>query len=217
MIETERLRLRAVEPGDYPIVHAWWNDPRVQRFQVFHRHPVPLEAVELWFRQAEQDPFQIRLLIEGKERGQHFGTADIFDIRMSDGVAELAVMIGEVKAWGRGYGPEAAAGLLEIAFSRLGLRKILVRVMAYNQGAIAAYQDQGFVVEGTLRQQVLWDGSYHDQVLLGILREEFETSPAEVGGEKTTLVVPTQAELEELESQMREQLGRIHRTVAEGY
>jgi RimJ/RimL family protein N-acetyltransferase len=216
MIETKRLRLRAVEEGDLAHIHRWWNDRRVQRFQTLHRQPVSLAVTERWYRDAGNDPRQLRLLIEEKESGRPIGTIDLFDIRPPDGVAELAIMIGDVEAWGQGFGPEAVGAMLDLAFNHLGLRKTLLRAMAYSQGAIDAYQGQGFVVEGTLRQQVFWDGDYHDQILLGVLREELQPRGPEPGDEETSFVIATPADLEEMQTQMREEIDRIQRSLTEG-
>ena len=55
------------------------------------------------------------------------------------------------------------------------------RSLADNARAIAAYRACGFVEEGRLRESCFVDGSWHDDVVMGVLDHEFadlDTGPA---------------------------------------
>ena len=51
-----------------------------------------------------------------------------------------------------------------------------LRVIANNERGIRAYRACGFIEEGRQREHVYSDGAYHDQVVMGILRTEWEAS-----------------------------------------
>jgi RimJ/RimL family protein N-acetyltransferase len=46
--------------------------------------------------------------------------------------------------------------------------------MAFNTAALRCYEAVGFRREGVIRKQVFRAGSYHDVVVLGLLREEWQ-------------------------------------------
>ncbi len=87
--------------------------------------------------------------------------------------AELAILIGEPENRGQGLGGEALSALLDYAFGELGLYRVYLRVLAYNEPAIRLYRRLGFRGEGRLRAQVWQEGAWHDVLLFGLLRDEW--------------------------------------------
>jgi ribosomal protein S18 acetylase RimI-like enzyme len=63
----------------------------------------------------------------------------------------------------------AAASLLDAAEKQLrerGIRKLSLRVLSTNHGAISLYERQGFTREGTLLEEFRINGQYVDDVLM---------------------------------------------------
>jgi ribosomal protein S18 acetylase RimI-like enzyme len=63
----------------------------------------------------------------------------------------------------------AAAGLLDAAEETLrerGIRKLTLRVLGTNESAIRLYERQGFVREGTLRDEFCINGRFVDDVMM---------------------------------------------------
>jgi RimJ/RimL family protein N-acetyltransferase len=52
-------------------------------------------------------------------------------------------------------------------------------VLAHNQRAIRCYEKCGFKREGLLRQESFVDGVYHDVLLMGALRADYNQPPGE--------------------------------------
>jgi len=70
---------------------------------------------------------------------------------------------------------------MTIQGKRLRLRAIersdIPTFYEYNQRAVRCYEKSGFKLEGRMRQAHFYDGKYHDELIMGVLREEFiETS-----------------------------------------
>jgi RimJ/RimL family protein N-acetyltransferase len=63
--------------------------------------------------------------------------------------------------------------MLEHAFERLGLHRVGLSVFSYNERAIRAYEKAGFVIEGRLRDAILRDGRYFDEVQMGALARDW--------------------------------------------
>nr|WP_245837279.1 GNAT family protein [Virgibacillus phasianinus] len=63
--------------------------------------------------------------------------------------------------------------LLEFGFGILNLHRIGLDVFEYNARAIKAYKKLGFQEEGVIRDELFYDGKFHDSILMGVLRKEF--------------------------------------------
>ncbi|MER5550746.1 GNAT family N-acetyltransferase [Streptomyces sp. NPDC002793] len=73
-----------------------------------------------------------------------------------------------VAEWARGHGVGRA--LLRASFAearRQGANRVTLRVLGHNAPARALYTDEGFVVEGVLRDEFFLHGRYVDDVLMG--------------------------------------------------
>jgi RimJ/RimL family protein N-acetyltransferase len=83
-------------------------------------------------------------------------------------------MLGEKDCWGKGYGVEAIGLIAAHGFLMLNLNRIWLMVLDTNHRAIRAYVKAGFSKEGILRQNVFLGGGYHDTVVMGLLRSDWQ-------------------------------------------
>ena len=75
---------------------------------------------------------------------------------------------------GQGYAMEAKTILLHYAFYELRLHKYNTRVLETNEAMIRHAQRLGCQQEGRIREWVFTNGRYHDDLLFGLTKEEFE-------------------------------------------
>lgn len=94
-------------------------------------------------------------------------------VNMIDRRASLAIGIDDAASLGLGLGTEAIGLVQHFAFEQLKLHRLSVRVLAYNARAIRAYEKCGFIVEGRERETAFVDGTWHDDVMMGVLNREF--------------------------------------------
>ena len=59
------------------------------------------------------------------------------------------------------------------AFDTLRLHRLSLDVFSFNTRAIRAYERAGFVREGVLRDAIVTDGGYADDVLMAMLESEW--------------------------------------------
>jgi RimJ/RimL family protein N-acetyltransferase len=83
-------------------------------------------------------------------------------------------MIGRRDRQHRGLGRRAMRLMLGHGFRVLNLERIYLYVVDYNDAARKLYESYGFVHEGRLRRQIALDGHYHDLLVMGLLRDEYE-------------------------------------------
>lgn len=181
---TGRL-VRLAAPGeDEKAAFARWSaDPDYMR--CLDADPVrPMAAEHFSLPRKEDAPrsveFRIRTLVEDTL----IGFVALFSIKWSSGSATLAIGIGEPDYRGKGYGVDALELALGYAFRELNLHRVGLSVISYNTRAIRAYEKVGFVQEGVRREAICRDGRRFDDILMGILRREWEQRHAQSGSQR---------------------------------
>jgi RimJ/RimL family protein N-acetyltransferase len=175
MLEGRQVRLRAVELDDLERYYAWMNDREVTRYLAAD-YPLSREDERRWLESAPANGFAngVRLAIETKD-GVHIGTVALHDVRGEDRRATLGVMIGDKQYWSNGYGSDAIVTLLRFAYDEMNLHRVQLHVFEFNERGIACYRKCGFVEEGRLRDHRYQEGRYWDVIVMGVLRDEFES------------------------------------------
>ena len=70
---------------------------------------------------------------------------------------------------------EALNLLLDYGFSFLNLRNIYLKVFEYNDAAYNLYKKAGFKEVGRLRKAVEIMGKTYDEIIMDMLKEEFQS------------------------------------------
>ena len=175
MIEGEVVNLRAYEVSDAAAWVRWYNDAEVTE-HLSMRYPLSIAAEEAWLKAHTSSPTDytsVLFAIEAKD-GRHIGGINFNAIYVESRKARLGITIGEKELWSKGYGADAIRTLLRFAFDEMNLNRVDLTVDASHAGAIACYRKCGFVEEARMRQYHYTHGRYHDWLVMGILREEFD-------------------------------------------
>lgn len=170
----ERIMLREFEQNDLGEMRKWITDPDSTQY-LSDTFVVP----QTW----EQTAGFLDSLLAGSKPGVHLviadimtgdylGQCDLMNVTDYSRKAELAIVLGP-EHQGKGYGGEAIALLLELAFCHLNLNRVHLRVSSQNARALICYERAGFAREGVLRQDSFSGGEYRDTVIMGILRDEW--------------------------------------------
>ncbi len=78
----------------------------------------------------------------------------------------------------RGLGTEATRLIVDYVFDVLDdppVNRISLEVYDFNPRAQAVYEHVGFRREGVLRQALVWDGDFHDAIVMSIVRADRPT------------------------------------------
>jgi RimJ/RimL family protein N-acetyltransferase len=175
MITGEIVRLRPVEREDLPRFVRWFSDPEVRRHLLIYLPP-SLAQEEQWFERLQERLARnedVVLAIETLE-GVHIGNIGLHRINWKDRNAELGIVIGEKDYWNQGYGTDAIRTLLRLAFTEMNLHRVSLRVDDDNTRGIRCYEKCGFQREGRLREVIFREGRYRDQLIMSVLRPEWE-------------------------------------------
>jgi RimJ/RimL family protein N-acetyltransferase len=171
--------LRAFEREDLKLVHRWQNDEDVMRLaRSSPDHAISREALDARYEKAiKGDDFAEReYIIQEKSSEQPIGWASITIHRWNRRAtsADIGLAIGEKDRWRKGYGTEVVHLLLREVFEQLNLHRVGWWTFAENDGSLALARKIGFREEGRIRDSVFFDNRYHDTLVLGLLKDEYE-------------------------------------------
>ena len=173
-LESGRVCLRALQPGDADALFALHSDARVMRYWSYPAWTERRQAVEHLAR-AERErslletwPWAVTL------RGDDtlVGTCTLFGIQRE----HLRGVIGYALSpalWGRGLAGEMVELALVHAFDALGLERIEADIDPRNLASCRLVERAGFRREGYLRERWRVGGGLQDTALYGLLRREF--------------------------------------------
>lgn len=167
--EGRLIRLRAREPGDVPLMHAWTGDPETIRFNE-SRYPVSLEAMRP--RAASGADFRhARFAVVERATGELVGDVALHTTGPEDRCGFFGLLIAPGRR-GEGFGTDATRTLCRFAFEAMNLHRLELDVVAANTRACHVYQKVGFRVEGRRRACYFHRGMYEDFIMMGMLRGE---------------------------------------------
>jgi len=175
MIIGQNLRLRFFRKSDLDESMKMLEDPALTR-TLWRGVAMPRqeEEVEAWLKTLRSDGSgPMALAIERLSDDAFLGACGFMELDVKNRFGTVWIYIGTIYQ-DHGYGTEAMRLLTEFGFMELNLHKVRLFVFSNNPRAQHVYEKLGFKLEGTLRQEIYREGIYHDQLAMGMLKEEWE-------------------------------------------
>ena len=138
ILETERLAMRHFDPDDIESLFDLYRDPEVRRFFPEGTLSYAETRAELeWYLHGHPDHPELGLWATIlKDSGQFIGRCGLLPWTI-DGQEEIEIAYMISKSyWGQGLGTEAARGIRDYAFDRLGLKRLICVIDEQNQPSI---------------------------------------------------------------------------------
>ncbi len=166
------VTLRDFRPGDAEAVHRWFNSDEVTADLVGSRDSFDLEAAASWVERAMDtaDDRRWAITIDGSDDA--VGFVALFGLSRQLG-PELAVLVGEPSAWGKGVAREAERQACNQAFSEYAAHRIHAEIPATNEAAQKVVTFLGFQREGVMRKAIRRGDERIDNQVWGLLAEDF--------------------------------------------
>jgi [ribosomal protein S5]-alanine N-acetyltransferase len=175
-IVTSRLTLRIVEKSDLPALLEMNGDNKVTQFLPYATWH-SLDDADAWFQRMQNlqaTGTALQFVVIDKSNGKAVGTCLLFKFDEGSARAELGYVLAQAY-WHKGYMQEALRGLIDCAFSIMGLRRLEAEVNPKNEASARLLQTIGFTKEGVLRQR--WvdrgEGEAYDVAVYGLLKHEY--------------------------------------------
>ena len=177
----KNIVLRDMRPEDVSGLRRWVNDLETVRYL----------SARYWMPQSEADTADYLdhamhagangayVAIANRENDLYLGQCDLISINWKMRSADMAIVMGDEQARGRGIGTEAIGLILAYAFAMLGLERVELEVATDNHRAMRCYQKAGFTLEGIKRHAFMVDGKFADLAVMAVLADEWRAAHPE--------------------------------------
>lgn len=156
LTETDRIRLRALEPYDIDLLYKWENDSDIWNSGPTIA-PFSRKLLVDYIENYNPDIFsakQLRLMIERISDGEVLGTVDIYDFDVLNRRAMLGYLIDREHR-GCGYGVEAIGLVADYCKNHVGMHQLAAIVAIDNISSRTVLEKNGFTVSGRLRSWIV--------------------------------------------------------------
>ncbi|MHA2289133.1 MAG: GNAT family N-acetyltransferase [Promethearchaeota archaeon] len=176
MIKGKRIKFAPLDRKHIDLFLKWFNDPEITQYLLMYK-PITRDWEEVWFDALKQKEDMVHfsiLLLDQEDPEKIIGNCAIHNIDNKNRSCTCGITIGEKNYQNKGYGTEAMEMLVEYAFNTLNMNRMELSVWEFNTRAFKAYQKVGFVEEGRKRQARYHNGKYYDEIIMAILKDEWE-------------------------------------------
>ncbi|GHG90269.1 GNAT family N-acetyltransferase [Streptomyces lanatus] len=175
MLKGNKVGLRARHEDDIPVLLTELYDDVVNSSRAEAGPWRPIVP-------GSKDP---RLVVDDKEQGRVafsvvelgggtlIGSANLWGIDNHNRGAHIGLGLLP-SARGKGYGTDVVSVLCHYGFIVRGLRRLQIETLADNTAMLRSAERNGFVREGVLRSSAWVMGEFLDEVLLGLLVQEWK-------------------------------------------
>jgi RimJ/RimL family protein N-acetyltransferase len=140
------VRLREKHVDDASRDYEWRKDPELATYDA--ARPISMSFRAYVSTVADEidhpSPYRRTYAIEDIETGTHIGNVMYYGYERERAQAELGITIGDRGYWSRGYGSDAVRTMLGILFGQVGLRRVYLHTLTWNDRAQAAFRRAGF-------------------------------------------------------------------------
>jgi RimJ/RimL family protein N-acetyltransferase len=172
--EKVRLRPLRIEDAEQGFISSL-DSPSRQLLQLGIELPTSVEilrsSLEKYVDCKDTDGV-IVFAIENHE-GVDIGSVSFHSRNRKNGTFSFGVVIDRAHRR-KGYAEDAVRIVLRYGFRERRYQKCNSACVHTNEASIRLHQKLGFVEEGRRRRQFFLNGEYHDDVLFGLTREEFD-------------------------------------------
>jgi ribosomal-protein-alanine N-acetyltransferase len=166
------IELRDFRPDDAQAAHRWFNDPKVTADLVGSRETFSDDDARGWIERAMDTSRDRKWAIVLDGGPEPVGFVALFGLERETG-PELAVLVGDPAAWGKGVAREAERQACVHAFEEHRAHRIHAEIPATNRAAQKVVTFLGFQREGVMRKAIQRDDGPVDNEVWGLLPEEF--------------------------------------------
>ncbi|WP_405657832.1 GNAT family N-acetyltransferase [Streptomyces sp. NBC_00079] len=174
MIRGDKAGLRARHEDDVPVLHRELYDDVATRSRADSRawRPIAVGSAESPYAVTASSDTVAFFSVVDLETQDLAGEALLWNIDTHNRNAHLGISL--LPAFrGRGFGGDVVRLLCHYGFVVRGLHRLQVDTLADNAPMIAAATGAGFTVEGILRSSAWAHGTFADEVILGLLADEW--------------------------------------------
>lgn len=175
MLKGDKVGLRARHEDDIPVLRAELYDDVVNGSRAESRpwRPITPGSKDPRLVVDENAEGLVQFSVIELDGGTLVGTATLWGIDNHNRFAHVGLGLLP-SARGKGYGTDVVAVLCHYGFVVRGLQRLQIETLADNDAMLRSAERNGFVREGVLRSSAWVLGEFMDEVLLGLLVQDWK-------------------------------------------
>jgi RimJ/RimL family protein N-acetyltransferase len=175
MLKGSKVGLRARHEDDIPVLQAELADDVVNASRATGQpwRPLTPGSKESHFVVDDTERGHAAFSVVELDGGTLVGSATLWEIDNHNRSAHIGVGLLP-SARGKGYGTDVVAVLCHYGFVVRGLQRLQIETLADNAAMLRSAERNGFVREGVLRSSAWVMGEFLDEVLLGLLAQDWK-------------------------------------------
>ncbi len=173
-LNSNNIRLRALEPEDISILYDWENNTEYW-LDSQTLHPYSKQLLNDFLDNASHDIFeskQLRLVIELNESKESIGFIDLFDLDVKNSRAAVGILIGDDCYKNKGFASEAIKLIKQYSFSVLNLNQLYADVIENNKKSKRLFEKNNFIKTMSKKNWVQRNRQFFDVDLYQFINEE---------------------------------------------
>jgi len=144
-----KVILRPKELGDAARDYEWARDIELMRLDAAEPCGLNFSEYLSLYPEGLSDVSRVQYAVE-TESGRHIGNCTVYNINEELGETEMGVMIGDREYWGKGYGSDTVRTILRHIFEEMGLRRVFLHTLDWNDRGMICFERCGFVPCGRI-------------------------------------------------------------------
>jgi RimJ/RimL family protein N-acetyltransferase len=175
MLKGSKIGLRARHEDDIPILQAELYDDVVTHSRANGQpwRPITPGSKDSQFVVDDKEQGHVPFSVVELDGGTLVGTATLWRIDNHNRSAHIGLGLLP-SARGKGYGTDVVAVLCHYGFVVRGLQRLQIETLSDNAAMLRSAERNGFVREGVLRSAAWVMGEFLDEVLLGLLVQDWK-------------------------------------------
>lgn len=176
MLESENIKLRALEPSDIDLLYDWENNTNIWTISNT-LNPFSKFILKQYLENSHLDIYQtkqLRLIIELKTKDTNIpiGTIDIFDFDPYHLRAGVGILISKEEHRKKGYATEALQILINYSFKYLGLHQLYCNIASDNMKSVKLFTNVGFKIIGEKKDWIKSHSKWINEYLLQLINKQ---------------------------------------------
>lgn len=172
MLVGNDIYMRLMEEIDIPLKVKWVNDEEIREMLISDY--LSIAGTKQWFYNNALTNSRKEFMICLIETQVPIGFSSLKNIDLVNSKAEMSMLLGEKEYWGKGYAKSARKLLIDFAFNEIGLNKIYTYNWIENKRIIGLNQKLGFKIDGELRDDIFFKGTYRTMAVMSLLKSDWK-------------------------------------------
>ena len=173
-LESERLRYRQVTSEDVEDIFKIYSDPKVAKYDWYKPIDTKDDALSIINRYEKefQNKEELTWGVARKYDNKIIGYCCLGSFNDDSRRSEIGYGFNRDE-WNKGYATEAIKVLVKFGFDIMNFNRIEATVTLGNDGSVKALKKANFLQEGIVRERTIMKGKFEDDVILAIIRKDY--------------------------------------------